>query len=193
MDYVSIIGIAIGLAMDAFAVSLTSGAVAEKLKPSYTLKIAFCFGSFQFIMPMIGWGIGKAGENLLEAIDHWIAFFLLGYIGIKMIYDSVKNKENDKNQKRSLDFKTLILLAVATSIDALATGVILPSAVRASNLNLMLLSALIIGVITFILCFVGVYIGKKFGNIVSKKAEIFGGIILIIMGCKILIEHMFFA
>lgn len=200
MDYISVIGIAVGLAMDAFAVSVTNGAVAKSFKPSFAVRIAAAFGIFQFIMPVIGWIVGKAGQQLIESVDHYIAFGLLLVIGgnmlIEAIKDRVKESKGESVEKKSgrtaASTKTLLLMAVATSIDALATGVILPSAVGASTVLLMLTAVLMIGVITFVISFIGVYLGKKFGALLSNKAEILGGIVLIGIGTKILIEHLFF-
>ena len=195
MDYLSLVGIAIGLSMDAFAVSITNGAVTKGLKFSHALKIACCFGVFQAFMPVLGWLIGKAGEGLIQQLDHWVAFVLLGYIGGKMIYDAWKERnEVVECQSRSpIRFRMLLVMSIATSIDALATGIILPSAVGASTAMLMFYAVSIIGVITFCICLSGVNIGKKFGNIFSSKAEFLGGAVLILIGCKILIEHLFFS
>ena len=192
MDYISIIGIAVGLAMDAFAVSMAKAASIKKLKISSSIKMAFLFGLFQFFMPVIGWLVGKAGENLINSIDHWIALILLCYIGIKMIYESIKNRNvNEIYETYNLDIKTLSILAVATSIDALVTGIILPSAVGANSILLMIISTSLIGIVTFFICLFGVYIGKKFGTLLSSKAEIAGGIVLILIGVKIFLEHLF--
>ncbi len=200
MDYLAVAGIAVGLAMDAFAVSVTNGAVVKNFKPSFALKIAAMFGCFQLIMPVIGWIVGKAGQELIESVDHYIALILLAFIGINMILGSVKEKRNKQKDgynntdkdKTAASNKTLLLMAVATSIDALATGVILPSAVGANTLALMLIAVVMIGVITFAISFSGVYLGRRFGELLSDKAEIVGGIVLIVIGVKIFIEHMFF-
>lgn len=194
MDYISLCGIAVGLSMDAFAVSVTNGAVTRKITPRFSLKIAFCFGFFQALMPTVGWLIGKAGENVINAVDHWIALILLGYLGINMIVESRKKKKDGVECCRQDDISTkaLLTLGVATSIDALATGVILPSAVGASTPLLMMISVLLIGLITFIISFVGVYVGKKFGTLCAGRAEIIGGLVLIGIGVKIFVEHMFF-
>ena len=194
MDYISIVGIAVGLAMDVFAVSVSNGALTKNLKVTYALKLALFFGAFQFGMPIIGCLIGKAGEAFITGVDHWIAFILLAIIGGKMIIDYIKDlKENEIPEKRdSLSTRTVLLLAVATSIDALATGIILPSAVGAETIPLMLIAVTIIGVITFIISIAGVYLGKAFGFLLSKHAGLFGGIVLVAIGCKILIEHLFF-
>lgn len=201
MDYIAVIGIAVGLAMDAFAVSMTNGAIVQKFKPSFAIKIAATFGIFQFMMPVIGWIVGKAGQQLIESVDHYIAFVLLAIIGGNMLIGAIKDnikvargeEVEKKEDKTATSMKTLLLMAVATSIDALATGVILPSAVGASDWLLMLIAVLMIGVITFIISFAGVYLGKKFGSLLSNKAEIIGGLVLIGIGTKILIEHLFFA
>lgn len=194
MDYISLIGIAVGLSMDAFAVSITNGAVTRKVTPSFAFKTAFSFGAFQAIMPVIGWAVGKAGEQFISAVDHWVALLMLGFLGIQMILESRKKEGEDKlNVKQDdISLQRLISLAIATSIDALITGVILPTAVGASTAPLMLLSIGMIGSITFLICFAGVYIGKKFGHLFSSKAEIIGGTVLIGIGVKIFIEHMFF-
>lgn len=200
MDYIAVVGIAVGLAMDAFAVSVTNGAVVKNFKPSFALKIAAAFGIFQFMMPVIGWVVGKAGQELIENVDHYIAFVLLALIGGNMLIEAMKSRKQmskdgevkKEDSKTAASTKTLLLMAVATSIDALATGVILPSAVGASDWILMLTAVLMIGAITFIISFVGVYLGKKFGALLSNKAEIIGGLVLIGIGTKILIEHLFF-
>jgi len=193
MDYISLVGIAIGLSMDAFAVSLTNGAVTRKVTPWFAAKLALSFGLFQAFMPFIGWLIGKAGAGFINNVDHWIALILLGYLGIQMLVESYKKTKegNIEVVRDGISNKTLFTLSVATSIDALATGVILPSAVGATTIILMLISVGIIGVITFLLCMVGVYIGKKFGDLFSSKADIIGGVVLIAIGVKIFIDHMF--
>ncbi len=193
MDVLSLIGIAIGLSMDAFAVSITNGAVTRKVTPGFAVKLAVSFGLFQAAMPMIGWAVGKAGEGLISSIDHWIALLLLSYIGIQMLLEARKKCGEGAVdcQKDQPGFKTILAFAVATSIDALATGIILPTAVGASTLPLMLISVLSIGIITFLFSLVGVAIGKKFGTLCCGKAEIVGGIVLIAIGLKIFIEHIF--
>lgn len=191
MDYIAVIGIAVGLAMDAFAVSMAKAASIKGSKVFSFIKMAFLFGLFQFLMPVIGWTIGKAGENLINSVDHWIALILLGYIGIKMIYESIKKSNiNEMYETNNLDLKTLSILAVATSIDALATGIILPHAVGATSVLLMFIATGLIGVITFFICLLGIYIGKKFGTLLSSKAEIAGGCVLIFIGIKIFLEHL---
>lgn len=193
LDYFSIVGIAIGLAMDAFAVSVANGALTRKLNITYTLKLAFFFGGFQFLMPIIGCTLGKVGEAVISGVDHWVAFILLAIIGGKMIADyktEIRDYETPK-KREYLPNRTILILAVATSIDALATGIILPSAVGASNFILILVATGLIGLITFIISVSGVYLGKIFGYFFAKHSELFGGIILILIGVKILFEHLF--
>lgn len=194
MDYVSLCGIAVGLAMDAFAVSITNGACTRKVTVRFALKLAACFGFFQLIMPLAGWLIGKAGENIISAVDHWVALILLGYIGIDMIRESRKKIKEGAccSLQDDLPVKKMLTLAVATSIDALATGIILPSAVGASTATLMAVSVLTIGLITFVICFAGVYIGRQFGLIIAEHAETVGGVVLIVIGIKIFMDHVFF-
>jgi putative Mn2+ efflux pump MntP len=143
-------------------------------------------------MPVIGWLVGKAGEGFISKVDHWVAFVLLGFIGGKMIADYIKEKKEEisTEKKDRLSNRTIFVLAIATSIDALATGVILPSAVGASTFELMLISVIIIGVITFVICMLGVYLGKLFGVLLSRYSTIFGGTVLILIGGKILLEHL---
>lgn len=190
MRFLDLFFISIGLAMDAFAVSLTSGFTIKDLRIKHALKIGLFFGFFQFIMPILGWLAGMNFSKYIEAFDHWIALLLLGLIGVKMIYEALHNNKNasdNKIYKNPLNNKLLFMLAIATSIDALAVGVSL--AAFGENILSILRAALLIGVITFILSFTGVYLGKKFGSIFQKQAEIIGGLILILIGLKIFIEH----
>lgn len=179
--------IGLGLAMDAFSVSLTNGLCIKNIKMKDAFLIAFFYGFFQFIMPVIGFFAASIFKGYIEKVDHWVAFVLLFLIGIKMISEALeKRKECSKDEEKKLSLKVLTLQAVATSIDALAVGVGFVA------LKLPVFSScILIGVITFILCFLGVFIGKKAGNIFKGKAEIIGGIILIAIGSKILIEHLF--
>lgn len=194
MDYLYVVGLAVGLAMDAFAVSITNGSVVKRVTPRYALKIAAFFGLFQSLMPMAGWLIGKAGESVIKSVDHWVALILLGYIGGSMIVESRKKRQDGMAcpLHDGISLKSLLALSVATSIDALAAGVILPSTVGASTLPLMLTAVLIIGAVTFVICFAGVYVGKRFGAFCAGRAEVVGGVVLIAVGVNIFIEHMFF-
>lgn len=187
MDIFSIIMIGIGLAMDAFSVSITDGILLKKPRPLQSAKIALFFGGFQFIMPCIGYLFGSAFAKYITAFDHYIAFILLGFIGGKMIYEALKDDDFEKEYKNPLSFNTLLVLAIATSIDALAVGVTF------ATINApVIFASLIIGVVTYIISFLGVYIGSKFGNLLGNKAEIAGGLVLIAIGIKILVEHLFF-
>ena len=178
--------------MDAFAVSVTNGVIMQDIKVKYALKIALCFGFFQALMPIIGWSVGTSFGSYIIEIDHWIAFAVLGFIGGKMIYGSLKrdNDEEDELEEKmsNIGTKTLLILAVATSIDALAVGV------SFSLLNVTIFkSSIIIGCITFLISLFGVVFGKKCGALYQKKAEILGGIILTMIGLKIVIEHTYIA
>lgn len=198
MDIVSVLFIAAALAMDAFSVSITSGMVLKKVKVSASSKIGLFFGVFQFVMPCIGYFLGSAFASFITSFDHWIAFILLGFIGGKMLYEAIKDDEKEEeNIKNPLDNKLLTMLAIATSIDALAVGVTFAtmgmqvvSPCTFSQLAL-LQSAGIIGVVAFLISVIGVHIGGKCGNLFGNKAEILGGIVLIGIGVKILIEHLF--
>ncbi|NQV17989.1 MAG: manganese efflux pump [Armatimonadetes bacterium] len=184
MDYFTIVLIGIGLAMDAFAVSITSGFTLKTFKVRYAFKIAIFFGAFQAIMPVLGWLAGNSFRQYIEPWDHWIAFALLSFIGGKMIYESTKVKQTDMKFDPN---KLLVLfsLSLATSIDALAVGI------SFSVLNLQIIGpVLIIGLVTFIFSFFGVQIGKRFGKFLGNKIEITGGVVLIGIGIKILIEHL---
>ena len=193
MDIIALLGISVGLAMDTFAVSISNGAAFRRAGVWDALKMALFFGVFQAVMPTIGWLAGNAFAKVISSVDHWIAFILLGFIGGKMIWEAVKSHKEEtetEEKERFVSTKTLFLLAVATSIDALATGIILPSAVGASTWGLMAVSVGAIGIITLIISFCGVYIGKKFGEVLKNKAEILGGIVLLLIGIKILAEHL---
>lgn len=184
MKILDIFFIGISLAMDAFAVSICKGLAIKKINTKKCIKIGTYFGLFQALMPLIGYFIGNFFDELVVNYDHWIAFILLSVLGANMIIESINEKDDDeKNEK--LDFKTMILLSIATSIDALAVGITF------SFLDVnIIMSSSIIGVVTFILCIIGVIIGNKIGNKLSKKASIFGGVVLIALGVKILLEHL---
>ena len=183
MGCLEIILISIGLAMDTFAVSVCKGVQIKKLDYNKMIIVGLYFGSFQAIMPTIGYLLGTTFDDLVTQIDHWIAFALLSFIGLKMIKETLKKEESNINEK--LDLKTMLVLAIATSIDALAVGITFAFL----NVNLIL-SITIIGIITFLISIIGVKIGNKFGNKYEKKAEFVGGLILILLGFKILLEHL---
>ncbi|MDD3051729.1 MAG: manganese efflux pump MntP family protein [Candidatus Cloacimonetes bacterium] len=185
MHFATILLISLGLAMDAFAVSVSSGVVLTCFRKRYALKIALFFGVFQAVMPLIGWSAGLTFRNYISAVDHWIAFALLSIIGGKMIYESLITCEKEKSCNPE-NIMVLLMLAVATSIDALAVGI------SFSCLEVSIITpALIIGIVTFVLSFAGVFIGNKFGSIFENKMELIGGLILIGIGIKILVEHLF--
>lgn len=189
MGITTIILTAFALSMDAFAVSVTKGITLRSINKKIAFKIAFFFGLFQGVMPLIGWFAGIRFESYIVSVDHWIAFFLLSFIGIKMIFDANEKDETiaietRNNSSYSLDNKELIVLSIATSIDALAIGV------SFAFLNIDILPiCLSIAIITFIVCFLGVIIGKKIGTVFKNYAQIAGGIILILIGLNILNEH----
>ena len=181
----------VGLAMDAFSVSLTDGLNDHAMKPSKMNLVAGMFGVFQGLMPLIGWicvHTVLVYFNAFSAIIPYIALFLLAYIGGKMIYEGVKSTDDDNGQSGAkLTLSVLILQAIATSIDALSVGFTIAS----YEFPLALLCTIIIGFLTYVICLLGVYLGKKFGAMFSHKAEIFGGIILIIVGLEIFIKGVF--
>lgn len=182
MGIFSILLTGFALSMDAFAVSVTKGMTLKKINLSIATKIAFLFGLFQAVMPLIGWLFGMNFELYIRSIDHWIAVFLLSFLGIKMIVEAIKDDDNDNSTY--LDNKELIILSIATSIDALAVGVTF------AFLNIDIIPICVsIGVITFLVCFIGVLIGKKIGFVFKNYAQIIGGIILILIGLNILNEH----
>ena len=185
MSIISIIIIALALAMDAFAVAIASGITIKNLKTKHALTIGAWFGLFQAVMPLIGWFIGLRLQNFMSDIDHWIAFSLLSLVGCKMIYESFKIDTADE-KKNPLDINTLLLLSIATSIDALAAGI------SFAMLDISIITPiLMIGFITFLMSFAGVFIGNKAGHFFEKKIEIGAGIILIGIGTKILLEHLY--
>jgi putative Mn2+ efflux pump MntP len=184
MDMVSVFFIACGLAMDAFAVSVASGLAEKKLQFRYAFKIAVFFGLFQAVMPVVGWLMGFGLRAYITEIDHWVAFGLLALVGGKMIYESFKFKEAE-NPSSPHGIYVLLLLSIATSIDALAIGISL------TLINVpIIMPAIVIGIVTFIFSCSGVYIGNRFGHFFEKKIEALGGVILIGIGLKILIEHL---
>jgi len=193
MDYYTIVLFGISLAMDAFSVSVTDGIILKKPKLFEAGKIALFFGFFQFLMPILGYLFGTSFSAYIKAIDHWVAFTLLGFIGGKMVWEAFHEKDDccEKN-KNPLDTYTLFILAIATSIDALVVGITFATPMELT-LVLALLASLIIGVITFFICFFGVYLGSRCGNLLGNKADIVGGLVLVGIGIKILIEHLFFA
>ena len=183
MDFISTLLIAIALAMDAFSVSLTKGFTLKKITKSQVLWFAIFFGGFQALMPVLGWLGGIQLEWLITTFAPWVAFILLLLIGSNMIRESFSNDEDDSSDKFS--FKELTLLAIATSIDAFAVGI--TYAVLKTDI---LIPIIMIGVTAFIFTIIGLYLGKKIGNYFGDKFEILGGVILILLGVKILLEGL---
>lgn len=193
MNFIALIFTAFALSMDAFAVSITKGMTIKNLKKSTALKMALAFGVFQGGMPLLGWALGISFESYIKSIDHWIAFILLGFIGFNMIkgFFDDRKEENASELEFSattdvddLSNKEIIMLAVATSIDALAVGI------SFAFLNVSIIpAASIICIITFLVCVVGVFVGNKVDDIFNGYAELVGGIILILIGFNIFNEH----
>lgn len=177
----------VGLAMDAFAVAICKGLAMRKVNKKQAVVIGLFFGGFQALMPFIGWLLGSQFESYITSIDHWIAFILLGFIGGKMIVEALKPEETVeiKEMDAPLDLKEMLLLAVATSIDALAVGITF------AFLDYPIVEAIsIIGITTFCISVGGVYVGNFFGNKYKNKAEFAGGLILVIIGLRILFSHL---
>ena len=174
--------------MDAFAVSICKGLSMRKVNKKQCLVIGLFFGGFQALMPFIGWVLGSQFEQYITSIDHWIAFILLGFIGGKMVVEAIREKDEAVEVGKMdppLDLKEMFILAIATSIDALAVGITF------AFLQVPIVEAVsIIGITTFVISVIGVYVGNFFGNRYKKKAELAGGIILILIGVKILLEHL---
>ena len=185
MGLIELFLIAVGLSMDAFAVSVCKGLAMPKCTFKKAALVGLWFGGFQALMPAIGYILGAQFQEAIASIDHWIAFVLLALIGGNMIHEALDNDEEEADA--SLDVKTMFLLAVATSIDALAIGITF------AFLKVNIIPAVcFIGIVTFIISFAGVKIGNVFGARYKNKAEIVGGIILILLGLKILLEHLGF-
>ncbi len=207
MDLISLITISIALSMDAFSVSICQGLSTKRFSLKMALSCGLWFGFFQALMPLIGYFLGAQFEHFITHIDHWIAFGLLSVIGVNMIRESISQRDNETTSRDVTHYTdenkhdvigaseqvtesksaSMLILAIATSIDALAVGVTFAFL----KVNIWK-SILIIGITTFMFSFVGVKIGNVFGSRYSKAAEIVGGVILIVLGIKILIEHLFF-
>jgi len=190
VNLLTIAVIALGLAMDAFAVSVTIGAVYKKPGIGHAFRTALTFGGFQAAMPVIGWLTGMTVRKFIQDYDHWVAFCLLAAIGCKMIYESFKIKRVQSGKmtdSNPLRISMLLALAVATSIDAFAVGITLSFLLTGS----MAITVIIIGAVTFVLSYAGVYIGKNFGYFFANRIEALGGLVLLGIGTKILLEHLF--
>lgn len=178
--------LAVGLSMDAFSVAVCKGLSVQKLQKKHYLIVSAWFGGFQALMPAIGYLLGSAFRKYIENYDHWVAFVLLVLIGINMLREAFSKKEDEETNDSSFSFKSMLVLAVATSIDALAVGV---SFALLTDVNITA-AVLFIGAITFILSAIGLKVGNLFGTKYKQKAEIVGGVILILIGVKILLEHL---
>ncbi len=195
MDFVTILLIAVGLSMDSFAVSISQGICSKNVRFSQSVLLASVFGIFQGLMPLAGFGAGQVFASQIKAVDHWVAFIILLLIGSKMIVESLKETKIEQNENscncdgkcvsRNFSLKYLVILAVATSIDALATGLIFTP-----YPDKILFAVSVIGITTFVFSFFGVRMGSKFGSKFKFNFEIVGGIVLIIIGLRILIEHL---
>lgn len=188
MDGVTIFMTALGLAMDAFAVSVCKGISLQRIKLSHALRFGVFFGAFQFAMPLLGWFLASSFAEYIQAYDHWIAFILLAFIGGKMFKEGCEDDgEEVCDEAEILSFRNMTVLAVATSIDAMAVGI----SFALIHVDVLSASA-VIGVVAFALSAAGVLLGKKLGGVFQKGAEKFGGIVLILIGLRILIDHLFF-
>lgn len=185
MGFIELLLIAVGLSMDAFAVALCRGLNMRKINYRHAAVIALFFGGFQALMPLLGYLVGTQFEQYIVSVDHWIVFVLLLFIGGKMIYEAVRGEEDGMENCDRLNLKQLFVMAVATSVDALAVGISF-AFLRIS----IVFPVALIGATTFVLSFLGVVLGNRFGSRYQQKAEIAGGVILILIGVKILLEHL---
>lgn len=185
MEMITIVLIAVSLAMDAFAVSISNGVCTRNFTKQDGIRQGLCFGGFQFMMPLVGWFLGSSVKVYIEAVDHWIAFALLAVIGANMICNSFKGDEGDScDAKGILTNRMLFVQGIATSIDALAVGI------SFAMLDVNILQAcIVIGIVSFILSCIGAWAGKNLGDRMQAKAEIAGGVVLLLIGVKILLEH----
>ena len=193
MDLITLLLLALGLSMDAFAVSISSGILLCRAKWTKNVKLAGAFGLFQGLMPIVGYAIARTFARQIEAFDHWIAFGLLAFIGGKTLWEAIRGENDEAPRGDPTDWKNLLVMAVATSIDAMAVGVTMALSGRTGLLGPaygFLLCSLIIACVTFVVCLAGVRIGCKTGDRYGKKAEIAGGVVLIGIGVKILLEHL---
>ena len=183
MGIVELLLISVGLAMDAFAVSVGKGITLKCVRPRHALMVGVWFGGFQALMPVIGYLLASSFAEYVVSVDHWIAFGLLLIIGLNMIRETVWGDEEKQND--DFGFNTMLLMAIATSIDAMAVGI----SMAFLNVNIWT-SVAVIGIVTMLLSAVGIYLGSAFGSRLGSKAGIVGGIILISIGIKILVEHL---
>ena len=186
MGLIELLLLAVGLSMDAFAVSLCKGLSMKKANLKASATCGIWFGGFQALMPLIGYFLGTMFADAIVSVDHWIAFGLLVLIGVNMLKEAFGKEEECENCNADLSVKTMFVMAVATSIDALAVGI---SLAMTGNVNIFV-AVTLIGVITFLLSGIGVKVGNIFGSRFEKPAQISGGVILVLLGVKILLEHM---
>lgn len=186
MEIYTILALAVGLAMDAVAVSITAGASVKRLSVHYAFLVAFTFGLFQGLMPVIGWLVGTGFHAMIESVDHWIAFILLGLIGGRMIYHDWRGGDEEEHTASGApkSLSALLLLALATSVDAAVAGI------SFIVLNSILTPAVVIAVVTFALCSAGIVLGHRYKGLAGKQVNTVGGVILISIGTKILLEHL---
>ncbi len=188
MGFIELFVIGVGLSMDAFTVAVCKGLGMKMVNWRHAFVIALMFGGFQGLMPLIGWALGSQLTSLIEPVDHWIAFILLVFIGGKMLWDAFRGDDGCETcgcAEEKLDMRELLMMAVATSIDALAVGVTFAFL----GVNVMA-AVVVIGVTTFALSFVGVVVGNRFGARFEKPATVAGGVVLVLIGLKILLEHL---
>jgi putative Mn2+ efflux pump MntP len=185
MAPLTLLGIAVGLAMDAFAVALAAGVTLQRVTARHTFRLAWHFGLFQFLMPVIGWLAGLSVAERIAALDHWVAFGLLALIGTKMIWEAIRGDQTPHVAQDPTRGLTLVVLSVATSIDALAVGL---------SLAFLQVSiwypALVIGLVAGALTTAGIHLGKRLGTLVGRRVGALGGVILLLIGLKILVEHL---
>ncbi|MCT4672656.1 MAG: manganese efflux pump MntP family protein [Prolixibacteraceae bacterium] len=186
MNFWALTLVGIGLSVDSLVASIATGACVQKINIKHTLKVAFFLAFFQGLMPYIGWKVGGVFKGYIESFDHWIAFILLVALGGKLIYDSFHPEEADCNKKEPTHFLPLIMMSIATSIDALIIGV----GFGLIDVEIHF-AMIIIGIVTFLFASFGVFIGKKIGCRINQGVEIAGGILFFLLGTKILIEHLY--
>jgi putative Mn2+ efflux pump MntP len=186
IDTVTLLGIAVGLAMDALAVAIATGIALGKVSGRQTFRLSWHFGFFQFLMPVVGWLAGLSVERYLSGYDHWLAFGLLGFIGVRMIHEAVQGSGGERAASDPTRGISLVLLSVATSVDALAVGLSL-GVLRVR----IWYPAVVIGIVAAALTAIGMHLGAPLGNRLGRKMEIFGGLVLIGIGCNILYRHLF--
>jgi manganese efflux pump family protein len=186
MDWLSLLTLACALAMDAFAVAIVTGLTLDPLTKRHVFRLAFHFGLFQALMPILGWAAGKAVYRYISEYDHWVAFVLLAFVGGRMLWGAIHKEENAKLKSDPTSGWALVILSIATSIDALAVGLSL-AMVGAT----IIVPSIIIGIVAAAFTIMGMLLGRKIGSRWGKRVEVLGGLILLAIGLKILVEHLF--